>query len=268
MSFYDEMTTEEERLNYSLMLEMIGSLSNLFSESPSPYLASRISENLFCRCFFADNLSRNDVTADAKRGKTGIGIKTWTGSQSQKIAEFDALRNTYINDEPEILISKVAGYRNDRIQKTLDTYSIDTMVYHCLLRTEGLISVYECPLVKIDVGNITKIKKTGASIYFEDGINAYSFNLSKSTLFKRFDDLELMNEIPVTIIEDPYEYLAEKMGLLDKIKRLQIRTEPGVSHIETAYLPLYSFNNKAGFFVPPKECLNIRFAGGRRRDPY
>ena len=85
------MTTPEQREYYCQMLEMIGSLSNLFSESDKPYLVSRATENLFCRCLDAENLSRGDVTADAKKGSIGVGIKTWVGSDLQKIAEFDAL---------------------------------------------------------------------------------------------------------------------------------------------------------------------------------
>ncbi len=95
MNFYKEMTTDEQKNYYCKMLEMIGSLSNLFSESPKPYLVSRVTENLFCRCLDAENLSRSDVTADAKKNSVGIGIKTWVGSNLQKIAEFNSLKKTY-----------------------------------------------------------------------------------------------------------------------------------------------------------------------------
>lgn len=67
MSFYKNMTTDYQKNYYCQMLEMIGSLSNIFSESKKPYLVSRATENLFCRCLEAENLSRSDVTADAKK---------------------------------------------------------------------------------------------------------------------------------------------------------------------------------------------------------
>ena len=62
---------------YERLLKAVGSLSNLFSESPEPYLASRATENLFCKAFEAQNLSRSDASADASKGKIGFGIKTF-----------------------------------------------------------------------------------------------------------------------------------------------------------------------------------------------
>ena len=52
---------------YERLLKAVGSLSNLFSESPEPYLASRATENLFCKAFGAENLSRSDASADASK---------------------------------------------------------------------------------------------------------------------------------------------------------------------------------------------------------
>ncbi len=45
---------------YKEMLQVIGSLSRLFSESTEPYIQYRIAENLFCKAFDAENLSRTD----------------------------------------------------------------------------------------------------------------------------------------------------------------------------------------------------------------
>ena len=60
-------TTDEEKRYYEQLLQVTGSLSKLFSENTKPYLASRLTENLFCRCLRAENLSRSDITADANR---------------------------------------------------------------------------------------------------------------------------------------------------------------------------------------------------------
>ena len=62
---------------YKRNLELIGSLSNLFSESDVPFLHYRIAETLFCKSFDAEDLSRSDLSADAKKGEIGIGIKTF-----------------------------------------------------------------------------------------------------------------------------------------------------------------------------------------------
>ena len=195
MNFYKEMTTDEQKNYYCKMLEMMGSLSNLFSESPKPYLVSRVTENLFCRCLDAENLSRSDVTADAKKNSVGIGIKTWVGSNLQKIAEFNSLKKTYENDNEKDMIFKIANYRNERIDFTLRTHNLEKMIYHCTVREDGIILVQECPLIPIDTKNIGNIWRKENSIHFDDGINEYSFNISKSTLYKKFDDLITFEKI-------------------------------------------------------------------------
>ena len=266
--FYTEMTTVAERSYYRKMLEMIGSLSNLFSESGKPYLVSRATENLFCKCLSAENLSRGDVTADARKGSVGIGIKTWVGSSSQKIAEFDSLKPTYEHGTDEEIVRKIAQYRNDRIDFTMRAHALTEMVYHCTIRDVGLITVQECPLVRIDLGHIRHISRRKNSISFDDGINEYLFNLSKSTLYKKFSDLVLLESIPVTIIEDPYKYLAERMGYISEAQSPEPVVADNETLIETAVLPLYSTNNTRGHYVPPKNNLNMRFASGRPRNEY
>ena len=62
---------------YIDLLEITGSLSNLFSESSSPFLYYRAMENIFCKAFKADNLSRGDISADARKNGIGIGLKTF-----------------------------------------------------------------------------------------------------------------------------------------------------------------------------------------------
>jgi len=44
---------------YQQFLSIVGSISNLFSDSNVPYLYYRIAEKLFCRAFDAEDLSRN-----------------------------------------------------------------------------------------------------------------------------------------------------------------------------------------------------------------
>ena len=70
--FYDKQPSNQ-RENYKKMLKIIGSLSNLFSESDKPFLYYRCHENIFCKYFEARNLSREDCSADAQKVTTGIG---------------------------------------------------------------------------------------------------------------------------------------------------------------------------------------------------
>ena len=62
---------------YEKFLKIVGSLSNLFSESQIPYLYYRVAEKIFCKAFDAEDLSRSDVSADAKKQNLGIGLKTF-----------------------------------------------------------------------------------------------------------------------------------------------------------------------------------------------
>ena len=105
-------------------------LSNIFSESDEPMLYYRAHENIFCKYFKADNLSREDCSADAKKNFIGIGLKTWVGRDDQKVAEFGRLRPEYENLRDIDLIKKIAEYRNARIKTTMRTHGLNQMIYH------------------------------------------------------------------------------------------------------------------------------------------
>jgi hypothetical protein len=68
--------------NYLKLLSVTAKLSKLFSESSIPYIYYRAAENIFCRSFNANNLSRSDTAFDAnlldeKLENIGIGLKTF-----------------------------------------------------------------------------------------------------------------------------------------------------------------------------------------------
>ena len=86
-----------EQIKYIELLKVTGALSNLFAESENPFLYYRAMENIFCKAFNADNLSRGDVSADASKNSIGIGLKTFlhmNGKTFQKVAEFN--RESYL----------------------------------------------------------------------------------------------------------------------------------------------------------------------------
>ncbi|MCK5536626.1 MAG: hypothetical protein KAI79_07350, partial [Bacteroidales bacterium] len=70
---------------YQQFLCIVGSLSNLFSDSNVPYLYYRIAEKIFCRAFGAEDLSRSDVSADAKKDNLGIGLKTFLAGNNKTL---------------------------------------------------------------------------------------------------------------------------------------------------------------------------------------
>lgn len=272
--FYTINTTEEQRFIYEEMLRIIGALSNLFSESDSPYLASRITENLFCRALAADNLARGDITADAMKNNVGVGIKTWVNSDNQKIAEFDKARPQYIHLPVEKQVEKIAELRNERINFTMRNHSLKKMFYHCLVREPNRIIIKECPLVPIDISHIRSLKPTKGGFEFGDGISTYKFNYSKSTLFKYFDDLEEVAVVDVDILSDPFSVLFFVSNAYGNTIRRMGKTDLLHDYVSTYNkikkhycLPLYSWK-KGVKFVFPQSNINIRFAGGRSRDLY
>ena len=206
--FYEKQPLKQQN-NYKCMLKVMGSLSNLFSESNQPYLYYRCHENIFCKYFEAQNLSREDSSADAQKGKIGIGLKTWVGADNQKIAEFNKLKEEYMNLQPYEMICKIASYRNERIRITQNLHGIDEMIYHIVKRVPNAMQIYEYAFEMIDIDNI-KIdskKSSATNIYFQDGKHEYHFNISKSTLYMIFKNMILLDSFNVDILEDPYQYL-------------------------------------------------------------
>ncbi len=259
--FFENQSTNQQK-DYQNFLEIVGSLSNLYSDSKTPYLYYRIAEKLFCRAFEADDLSRGDVSTDAKKGIIGIGLKTFLANNNktfQKVAEFNNDRELYIGLSNKRLIKKVADLRNARIQFTEKTHRIQDSIYHCVLREEGKFKIFESNMDKIAINNIQNIKINAKKnvIRFNDNINDYSFSLSKSTLSKRFDSTNpnlILDEFDIDILKDPLLTLQEcfaqeKIFLTDtKIK-------------QTVYLPLYGRNIE----VFEKSGLNQWNAKGRAR---
>ena len=251
---------KQQQAEYKKFLKIAGCLSNLFSDSPIPYLYYRIAEKIFCKSFQAEDLSRSDVSADAKKNKIGIGLKTFLVGNSktyQKVAEFNSGRALYENLNAEKLVLKIAELRNARINFTEKAHGLENFIYHCVLRDKGKFLIFEEPMNKIEIGNIKNIKKNTGSISFQDGKNDYSFLVSKSTLTKRFVTENILHKFEVEILEDP---LAELEKLLN-IKGLSFEKETRIK--QTIFLPLYGRKQT----VFEKSGLNQWNAGGRQRDP-
>jgi hypothetical protein len=247
---------------YQKILKILGSLTGLFSESDVPYLNYRVTENLFCKAFSAKNLSRSDVSADACIDNVGVGIKTFlngNGKSLQKVAEFNKQNIHFRGLKGKEIVTKVSHLRNERIGATKRIYGLDSMKYHCVVRKKGKIMVYETDFETINVNEIHFIKENKNTIQFFDSKNEYSFNITKSTLYKRFITKNILLEVDVKIIDDPFEILEEKfLKVKDVYYSKDIKEKPFV------ILPLFSITSgRKSVFT--KSGLNQWNAVGRKK---
>lgn len=212
--YYDKQSKEKQQ-HYKQLLQSIGRISNLFSESDAPLLNYRAHENIFARSFGLTNNARHDDSADAYDVTSGIGIglKTWVGQNDQKIAEFGRLRPQFEHLTGLDLIKKISEFRNKRIQTTMNAHSLKAMYYHIVKRIPGGMEIYEADYSQIDIDKITIIEKRGNdnNIYFTDGWHTYHFSLSNNTLYRIFDDMILLDTFPVDIIDNPYDTVLGKL---------------------------------------------------------
>lgn len=277
MNFLKEWKDNTE---YFKLLELMARLSNLFSDNEIPFLHYRITENLFCKYYNAENLSRSDTAYDAKTKNFGVGIKTFQlekGSSVEKVAEFNAISSFLKQYSNKDLAYQVAKARNDRMELGQRLYAIDDGCYHIVGRVKSGLTIFNTPYPLIKLDSIHSVKDTGHALQFEDDCNCYSFNYSKSTLFKRFDVPTDKVDIPVSIIQDPYELLKQLLITEDYEGKYQdIANLHQAIHVKEeknkqldfgkTYVILPLFAMKADVkYVPLKSGLNQWNAGGRDR---
>lgn len=259
------LSSWKDNAKYFEMLGLMASLSRLFSENDTPYLDYRLAENLFCEYFHAINDARSCTAYDARISKLGIGIKTFilTGSDTstEKIAEFNKLKPQLNGLRNIELARKLGQFRNDRIQFSNDTYNVQDRQYHIVGRKKGLLRVFNSPYDFVDIDKIQDVKENQSSIIFNDGINEYTFNKSKSVLMRRFVVCDDFQDVKVDILDNP-------LSILERL--LTGRTPHGLSYkhpmekgVNYVVLPLYSVRDKK---VPEKSGLNQWNAGGRQRN--
>ena len=284
--FYEHQPATQQE-NYKKMLAVIGNLTQLFSESDCPYLPYRAHENIFCKYFQAENLARHDCSADAKKNRMGIGLKTWMGQDDQKVAEFGRLRETFEGLRGMDLVQTIAAYRNERIRITKNLHGIDEMVYHIVKRIPGAMLILEHTFDDIDVEHLSLIPNRGNvnNTYFTDGRHTYHFNSSKNTLYMIFEDTVQLDQFEVEIMDDPYSFLMHLMYPGEETQaeeEPQAERGPQVEDVQEAVEELMRLTGTAGLpqiclrlystrggtkFVAEKSGLNQWNAAGRPRDP-
>lgn len=275
MSFIDEWKENKEYFN---LLELMSRLSNLFSDSNIPYLNYRVTENLFCKYYKAENLSRSDTAYDAKTNNYGIGIKTFTihnEKSTEKVAEFNSIAPFLKQFHGYELALEIAKARNDRIELGKRLYEIKDGCYHIIGRIPGGLTVFNSEYPLINLNTISKVKENAKSLQFCDDRHIYTFNFSKSTLFKEFIVPKDNVYIPVDIIQDPYDVLKKLLssndyeGKYDNIVQVHEEIQKNISTdkkltlgVNFVILPLYSVRDD---MVPLRDGLNKWNANGRPR---
>lgn len=251
------------------MLRLMAQLSKLFSDNEIPYLDYRLAENLFCKYYNATNDARSCTAYDARLKNIGIGIKTFvlkgkSGNYSvEKIAEFNKLKRELDGLGGIDLAKRLGTFRNDRMELANNLYDVNEMIYHIVGRVERKLRLFNTPYEFVNLDKLHLDKDDEKSCTFHDEKNEYTFNKSKSVLLKRFEVTDVHKDIEVDILEDPLSLLeaffAKKHDEFVVAKKF-VRGEDYV------ILPLYSFNNKRGCFVPEKSGLNQFNAEGRKRN--
>lgn len=257
--------SEQDRELYIKLLEVTGSLSNLFAESNNPFLYYRAMENIFCKAFKADNLSRSDISADAGKDGIGIGLKTFlqsNGKTFQKIAEFNKESYLLQGLEGLELVRMVSKMRNERVKSTMRICKLSDMMYHLITRSNRYMAIYEEHMDFIDIEKIKLKQINKTTIHFTDSIHDYNFSISKSTLLKRFDtsDKKKIWGFHVDILKDPYEFLLSAKAQEDAGVVWSSEIKASEDYI---VLPLYSPRTQN---VEKHSGLNQWNANGRARD--
>lgn len=216
-------------------------------------------ERLFCKCFNATDLSRSDTAYDAKINNIGIGLKTFICSKNsiEKIAEFNAnaseLRAIKRADD---LALKLSELRNERIRFANRLYNINNALYHIIARDTNKLLFFETDYKPIDLNTLKIIKNTKSTLSFQDSLNEYFFNYSKSVLQMRFILPPNAHALDINILSNPFDLLLK----FDEI----IATSEHLRAQDYIVLPLYSLKNNKPY-VPLKSGLNHWNAGGRSR---
>ena len=253
---------QENKGDYLKLLSAVSKISPLFSEGSIPFIHYRVMENIFCRSFHATNLSRSDTAFDAKYNSIGIGLKTFTCNSNQKtekIAEFNSASKFLKQFQGKNLAIELGKLRNERIDLATNLYNIETSLYHIIARKEKELLLFETDYNIIDIDNIHSVKENQASLEFADNNHFYSFNYSKSTLFRKFIIPKNVFHLPIEIIEDPYVLLLD----LFNNQHLTNKSHKISNNKDFVILPLYS--TKLGRIIPERSGLNQWNANGRQR---
>lgn len=275
---------KEKQDKYINRISILGILSGLFKDldgenGKKPYLHYRNHEISFINSFEVQGITRKDSAFDAiarVNGRTiGVGLKTWIHSSddsNQKVAEFNKksaeLRRLFDLDKNIELAIRVSELRNNRIDDDKRLYETDLDVYHFITRDNNCFYIIESEYEKIEIDNIHDVSKSASSISFSDGKNNYLFNVSKSTLFKKFNasEKERIKSVKIDIHEDPFAILESIFNDIDAKQQNQIVSfyldNAPKSNDDFIMLPLYNDDN---YLVNKKSAFNASLGSSKSK---
>ncbi len=248
---------EKSKVMYKRFLNAAAYLGHLTSPSSvTPRIDPTISEEIFCRSFQAENLGRKDITIDSYKPNDGIGVKTFTGSAQQKIAQFKSVKKYPLPKQPIEIAKAISNYRNKRLKQDYNTFNLERMIYHSIYRNKNQeIILYEQSMNMIDIKKIKLLNvKNDSIIKFTDSYNKYSFSKSDSQLSLRFDLSSPVDSFNFTLRKADLDYYIDY--IVNKPKSKQ--------PIDSVILKLFSERLNE---VAEKSGLNQSFADGRARHP-
>lgn len=126
------------------------------------------------------------------------------------------------------------------MQFSNNTYDVTETQYHIVGRQEGQLLVFNTPYEEVNVEAICDIVDKESSISFNDGINEYSFNKSKSVLQKRFTLPDNYVKVSVDILNEPLELLSSLLKSNGTVSLNAPVLQPEVKGYDYVILPLYS----------------------------
>lgn len=264
---------KKERDEYIYYLKIFGALSGLFKDihigknANKPYLYYRNHEQLFTKIFDVIDLTRQDsafdVIASVDNEKIGVGLKTWIHTKDktyQKIAEFNKVAPIEFaplieEREYELLIKKVAEFRNERIKLDQRQFGTTYDIYHNITRDNNKMNIVETDYNLIELDSLELVHQNGRTYAFTDGRNNYKFYASKSVLLMEFDASpeNILQEIPIVLFQDPFELLSMIKLPKDITNDFQLEKENRLDLVNNViYLPIYSdrsmkVEEKSGF---------------------
>lgn len=270
---------------YGSLVSYVSKLSALFSDSANAAVDSRFVEKLFCKLTQAKDVARKDVSFDAVFGiDAGVGIKTFvaganTQTKTEKVAEFakDATAGVFQGLTNEERAHKVTQLRNKRVLS--DTaemgLSLPESFYHCLVRRPEVAFVHEESYSLINADSIVPTNRLGnpvkaftangiGHVYFTDGMNQYTYNVSKNVLMKKFDLTAGYNS-PAMATPIDFDIWATLLGPDVSQEPFIEQQEPDVSEEDSVILPLYSTKSLENKQVAARSGINQWNAGGRVR---